>query len=92
MDGLGRHTTRCESPWAGFQSGAAGGTRRQRAGHFGSAPHALMDVLLATNISIAVIVLLTTIFVRTPLEFSIFPTLSLGPTLADWSSISPPRG
>src|SRR5262245_2520994 len=44
-------------------------------------PPALMDILLASNISIAVIVLLTTIFVRTPLEFSIFPTLLLVTTL-----------
>ncbi len=45
-------------------------------------PTALMDVLLAGNITIAVIVLLTTIYVRSPLEFSIFPTLLLATTLA----------
>ncbi len=45
-------------------------------------PPALMDVLLAGNITIAVIVLLTTIYVRSPLEFSIFPTLLLATTLA----------
>jgi len=45
-------------------------------------PPALMDVLLAGNITIAVIVLLTTIYVRTPLDFSIFPTLLLATTLA----------
>jgi len=44
-------------------------------------PAALMDLLLATNITIAVIVLLTTIYVRTPLEFSIFPSLLLATTL-----------
>ena len=44
-------------------------------------PPALLDVLLASNISIAVIVLLTTIYVRTPLEFSIFPSLLLATTL-----------
>src|SRR5688572_9977840 len=44
-------------------------------------PAELMDVLLASNISIAVIVLLTTIYVRTPLEFSIFPSLLLATTL-----------
>ena len=44
-------------------------------------PPFLMDVLLATNISVAVIMLLTTIYVRTPLEFSIFPTLLLATTL-----------
>ena len=40
-------------------------------------PAYLMDVLLAANITISVIVLLTTIYVRTPLEFSIFPSLLL---------------
>ena len=44
-------------------------------------PPALMDVLLAINISVAVIMLLTTIYVRTPLEFSIFPSLLLATTL-----------
>src|SRR5262245_15291715 len=45
-------------------------------------PAWLMDVLLSANITIAVIVLLTTIYVRTPLEFSIFPSLLLATTLA----------
>ena len=45
-------------------------------------PAALMDVLLVGNITVAVIVLLTTIYVRTPLEFSIFPSLLLATTLA----------
>ena len=40
-----------------------------------------MDLLLASNITIAVIMLLTTIYVRTPLEFSIFPSLLLATTL-----------
>jgi len=44
-------------------------------------PAGLMDVLLAANITIAVIMLLTTIYVRTPLEFSIFPSLLLATTL-----------
>lgn len=44
-------------------------------------PAFLMDCLLATNISIAVIMLLTTIYVKTPLEFSIFPSLLLATTL-----------
>jgi flagellar biosynthesis protein FlhA len=42
--------------------------------------HAL-DLLLAANITIAVIMLLTTIYVRTPLEFNIFPSLLLATTL-----------
>jgi flagellar biosynthesis protein FlhA len=45
-------------------------------------PPALLDVLLAANITIAVLVLLTTIYVRTPLEFSVFPSLLLATTLA----------
>jgi flagellar biosynthesis protein FlhA len=44
-------------------------------------PSFLMDLLLAANITVAVIVLLTTIYVRTPLEFSIFPSLLLATTL-----------
>ena len=44
-------------------------------------PPFLMDILLAGNITIAVIVLLTTIYVKTPLEFSIFPSLLLATTL-----------
>ena len=44
-------------------------------------PPALMDLMLAFNITISVIVLLTTIYNRTPLEFSIFPTLLVATTL-----------
>src|SRR5438105_2370734 len=45
-------------------------------------PPALLDIALACNVSVAVIILLTTIYVRTPLEFSIFPSLLLATTLA----------
>lgn len=45
-------------------------------------PPMVMDVLLATNITLAVIILLTTIYVTKPLEFSVFPSLLLGTTLA----------
>src|SRR6056297_2126688 len=45
-------------------------------------PPAVMDLLLAANITIGVIVLLTTVYVATPLEFSIFPSLLLATTLA----------
>jgi flagellar biosynthesis protein FlhA len=45
-------------------------------------PPVLMDALLALNITVAVIVLLTTIYVRKPLEFSIFPSVLLASTLA----------
>ncbi len=44
-------------------------------------PAGMMDVLLASNITIAVIMLLTTLYVRTPLEFNIFPSLLLATTL-----------
>ncbi len=44
-------------------------------------PSGLMDVLLSANITIAVIMLLTTVYVLTPLEFSIFPSLLLATTL-----------
>ena len=45
-------------------------------------PGALMDVLLSANIAIGLIILLTTIYVRSPLEFSVFPTILLATTLA----------
>ncbi len=45
-------------------------------------PSGLMDILLAANITVGLIVLLTTIYVATPLEFSIFPSLLLATTLA----------
>ncbi len=44
-------------------------------------PSGLMDVLLAANITVAVIMLLTTVYVLTPLEFNIFPSLLLATTL-----------
>lgn len=45
-------------------------------------PAGLLDLLLAANIALAVIVLLTTLAVKTPLEFSVFPSLLLVTTLA----------
>jgi len=44
-------------------------------------PPSLMDVLLSANITVSVVMLLTTIYVRTPLEFSVFPSLLLTTTL-----------
>jgi flagellar biosynthesis protein FlhA len=44
-------------------------------------PPAVLDVLLATNITVSVIILLTTIYVQTPLEFNIFPSVLLATTL-----------
>ncbi|MEC7500086.1 MAG: flagellar biosynthesis protein FlhA [Planctomycetota bacterium] len=44
-------------------------------------PAAVIDILLVGSITLSVIVLLTTIHVRKPLEFNIFPSLLLGVTL-----------
>lgn len=43
---------------------------------------ALLDLLLAGNITVAVVILMTTIHVKKPLEFSVFPALLLGTTLS----------
>ena len=45
-------------------------------------PPFALDALLAINVTVSVIVLLTTVYVRTPLEFNIFPSLLLATTLA----------
>ena len=45
-------------------------------------PAGMMDMLLAANIAIAVVMLLTTMYVRTPIEFSVFPSLLLATTFA----------
>ncbi|MDQ6967099.1 MAG: flagellar biosynthesis protein FlhA [Mariprofundaceae bacterium] len=44
-------------------------------------PTWLMDVLLAANITIAILILLTSLYVTKPLEFSVFPSLLLLTTL-----------
>ncbi len=44
-------------------------------------PAWLMDVLIATNISMSVLVLLSTVYMKRPLEFSSFPSLLLVLTL-----------
>jgi flagellar biosynthesis protein FlhA len=44
-------------------------------------PARLLDVLLSANLTIAVVVLLTTLAIRTPQEFSAFPTVLLTTTL-----------
>ena len=41
-----------------------------------------MDLLLAGNIALATVILLTAIHVATPMEFSVFPTLLLATTLS----------
>ncbi|MFI5458912.1 MAG: flagellar biosynthesis protein FlhA [Isosphaerales bacterium] len=44
-------------------------------------PAVLLDVLLSVNLTVAVVVLLTTLAIRTPREFSAFPTILLTTTL-----------
>ena len=45
-------------------------------------PPMILDLLLAANITLSVVILLTTIYVGKPLEFSVFPSVLLGTTLA----------
>ncbi len=44
-------------------------------------PTFMLDLLLVSNITLSVIILVTTIYVRSPLEFSVFPSLLLAITL-----------
>ncbi len=44
-------------------------------------PPVAMDLLIALNISLAVVILLTTIYMNHPLDFSVFPSLLLATTL-----------
>src|SRR5215212_2583494 len=44
-------------------------------------PAFVLDFLLVVNITISVIVLVTTVYVRSPLEFAVFPSLLLAVTL-----------
>jgi flagellar biosynthesis protein FlhA len=44
-------------------------------------PPGLLDILLSTNLTVAVVILLTTLAIRTPQEFSAFPTILLTTTL-----------
>src|SRR5690606_28552412 len=44
-------------------------------------PPVLLDLLIALNISLSVVILLTTIYMAEPLEFSAFPSLLLATTL-----------
>jgi flagellar biosynthesis protein FlhA len=45
-------------------------------------PAIVMDMLLAANITLGVVILLTTISIQKPLDFNVFPSLLLGTTLA----------
>jgi len=44
-------------------------------------PTMLMDMLLAANLSLAVIILLSVVYVKSPLELSLFPSILLATTL-----------
>ena len=44
-------------------------------------PPALMDLLIATSISMSLLILLVTFYVEKPVQFSVFPLLLLGTTL-----------
>ena len=44
-------------------------------------PPVMLDIMIAGNISLAAVILLTTIYMRKPLDFSAFPSILLGATL-----------
>src|ERR1700722_16516329 len=44
-------------------------------------PTQILDLLLICNITLSVIVLVTTLYVQSPLEFAVFPSLLLAVTL-----------
>jgi flagellar biosynthesis protein FlhA len=44
-------------------------------------PPPVMDVLIALNIALSLVILLTTLYMTQPLDFSVFPSLLLGTTL-----------
>lgn len=44
-------------------------------------PAMILDLLICMNIALAAIVLMTTVYMRKPLDFSVFPALLLGTTL-----------
>ncbi|MCC5828990.1 MAG: flagellar biosynthesis protein FlhA [Phycisphaeraceae bacterium] len=44
-------------------------------------PPVAMDLLIAANLALAAVILLTTLFIERPLDFSVFPSLLLGTTL-----------
>src|SRR5688572_24313461 len=44
-------------------------------------PTPVLDFLLVLNITLSVIVLVTTVYVKSPLEFAVFPSLLLAVTL-----------
>src|SRR5438034_2987819 len=44
-------------------------------------PTPILDILLVLNLTLSAIILVTTIYVQSPLEFSVFPSLLLATTL-----------
>jgi flagellar biosynthesis protein FlhA len=44
-------------------------------------PTAMMDLLLVMNITLSIIILATTVYVKSPLEFAVFPSVLLAVTL-----------
>ena len=44
-------------------------------------PTSVLDFLLVCNLTLSVIILVTTVYVRSPLEFAVFPSLLLAVTL-----------
>jgi flagellar biosynthesis protein FlhA len=44
-------------------------------------PPAMMDILICLNIAVSLLILLTTMYMNDPLEFSVFPSLLLATTL-----------
>ena len=45
-----------------------------------------LDLLLTVNISVAVLMILVTMYVQNPLQFSVFPSMLLVTTLSCWLS------
>ena len=44
-------------------------------------PPVMMDIFISTNIALSVLILLTTLYIERPLDFSVMPSLLLGTTL-----------
>jgi len=44
-------------------------------------PPTIIDLLISANLALAAVILLTTLYVQRPLDFSVFPSLLLGTTL-----------
>lgn len=53
-------------------------------------PPFLLDILIILNIMFALVILLTSMFVKKPLDFSVFPSLLLWRRCSAWGSTWPP--